>query len=205
MQEIHTDLQKLGGSGMGFGGGDFSNSPLLWLITLGFLGRNGGLFGGNDAQGTAAVANTTGIAENSAKIDCLAQGQSHLQNSISANADMARFDSLSAQLRAISETERDIQESQFRTTQAIEAQLAECCCRLEKGQQEIQTAIALQTNTLTMNANDNTQKILDNLCSSRIDDLRAQNDNLQRQLSVSETVKQVLAGLPGGHGRGLVA
>lgn len=191
MQEIHTDLQSLGGSGGGFGFGGGYN-PLLWLITLGFLrGGGGGFFGGGEAGGTAAVANTTGIAENSAKIDCLQQGQSFITNQLNEQASGARFNSISDQIRNVQETERDIQESMFRTTSAIQQALADCCCRLEKGQASIETALALQTNTLTTNANNNTQRIIDQITTDRVEALKSQNDSLQRQLGIAETVKQI--------------
>ncbi|QZI86719.1 hypothetical protein SIPHO019v1_50002, partial [Vibrio phage 82E32.1] len=68
MQTLNTDVDSIGG---GFGGmGGFGNNPLLWLITLGFLKGDSGLFGGNGNAGAGVLA-----GETQAKLDCLAQGQ----------------------------------------------------------------------------------------------------------------------------------
>lgn len=194
MQSLDTDIQALGGNG-GFGGGNYANNPLLWILTLGFLSRNNGIFGGG---GDASV----GVAENSAKLDCLAQGHAALQNSINQTTLAQSFERVSGQMSELagisrdqttllSGINRDTQDTIFRETSAIQRSLAECCCRLEKGQSEIQTAIALQTNTLVMNENANTQKILDRMCNDTIEALRTQNQNLQRELGIAETVKQI--------------
>ena len=189
MQEIHTDLQSAGGGG--WGGMGFGNNPLLWLITLGFLGGRNGFFGNNEGAGTAAVANTTGIAENSAKIDCLQQGQGFLQNSLNQNDLNNRFQGLRDEVVNLEGITRDINDTMFRESAAVQRAISDCCCRLEKGQANIETAIALQTNTLTTNANNNTQRIIDQITNGRIEDLKSANDALQRQLGIAETVKQI--------------
>jgi len=184
---IDQDVQSLGGGGgLGFGGG--GSNPLLWLITLAFLGnRNGVLGGGGDVASGAAVV---GVAENSAKLDCLQQGHASLMGQIAQTQTSNEFNNISRQISELASVDRDIQDSIFRETSALSRALADCCCELQKGQSDIQTAVALQTNTLVSNADQNTQRILDNLCESRIQALQTANATLRSELSESRIIAE---------------
>lgn len=182
MQSLDTDVQSLGGNG-GYGfGGNSMNNPLLWLITLGFLGGNrGGFFGGNNGESAA-------VASNAAKLDCLQQGQTALGQALMGQSEDFRFQNMTTNINNLSEITRDTQDTIFRETSALQRQLSDCCCRLEVGQKDIQTAIVLQTNELAMNQNSNTQKILDALCNNQIEALRTDNQNLRSNLNKAEII-----------------
>lgn len=183
---LQSEMQSLGGGGYGFGG-DTMNNPLMWLITLGFLGRNGGILGGGDQ-----VSNVASVA-NSAKIDCLQQGQTALADRIAAQSEEFRFQNMTANINNLADIERATQDTIFRETAAVQRLLAECCCETKMGIESVKTSIALQTNILTMNANENTQKILDKLCNNTIEALRTDNENLRSNLNKAEIIAAVAA------------
>jgi hypothetical protein len=206
MQSLDTDIQSLGGGGMGgFGGGGYN--PLLWLITLGFLGGRNGLLGGGNEAGAAAVG------ANSAKIDCLQQGQSFLQNSLNQqtqsqesdriNDNISRsFVNLNDNINNLSGIQRDVSDTIFRQTTLLSQQnaqennatlrtLAECCCDLKSGQQSIETAIAMQTNDLNTVSTAQTQRILDAINDNKVAALEAALAERTSQLNIAETVKQI--------------
>lgn len=191
---LQSEVQSLGGTGYGLGSDGFSNNPLMWLITLGFLSRNGGLLGGGGGE----VASAASIA-NSAKIDCLQQGQTALADRIASQSDEFRFQNMTTNINNLADIERATQDTIFRETAAVQRQLAECCCEIKEGIQGVNTAIALQTNTLTMNANANTQKILDALCNNQIEALRTDNNNLRSNLNKAEIIAAITAEC-GGNG-----
>lgn len=207
MQSLDTDIQSLGGGGMGgFGGGGYN--PLLWLITLGFLGGRNGLLGGGNEAGAGVIA-----GENSAKLDCLAQGQNSLQSQIIEQGQDVRFQNLNLaftdgfrnlndNLNNLAGIQRDTSDTIFRQTTllsqqnaaenaAMQRQLADCCCDLKAGQQATQTAIAMQTNELNTVATANTQRIIDAINDQTVESLKSQLAERTSQLNIAETVKQV--------------
>ncbi|EPW7384745.1 TPA: hypothetical protein ACMD15_003406 [Vibrio cholerae] len=178
--EPNIESVGFGGGMGGFGGAGYN--PLLWLITLGFLRGNGGFFGDNNG----ANANTLGAAgviagENSAKIDCLAQGQNMLAEQLRQQSDNFRFDGLNNQISELAGIARD---GQFQNTMLINnlsSQLSQCCCDLRTGQANLATAIQMQTNDLLVNANNNTQRIVDLITSQSIESKNERISELERQ------------------------
>lgn len=187
MQSLNTDIDSIGG---GFGGG-FGSNPLLWLITLGFLKGNDGLFG-NGNQGAGVLA-----GETQAKLDYLSQGQNTLQHQIANAADAERFGNISNQIDVLAQVSRGIQDTVFRENAAAQRQLSECCCDLKSGQQSIKTDIAMQTATLEASGLRNTQAILDKLCANESAVKDAEIRRLQDQLQTQTIIAQC-----GGKGGG---
>ncbi|CAM0053306.1 hypothetical protein VPHK479_0011 [Vibrio phage K479] len=191
MQTLNTDVDSIGG---GFGGmGGFGNNPLLWLITLGFLKGDGGLFGGGN-NGQAGVL----AGEAQAKLDCLAQGQDVLRAQAADNNISAQFNNLSNEIRGVAETARDSRDLTTSQLTSLAQSLASCCCDLKTGQQSIKTDVAMQTAQLLQAGTSNTQVILDKLCENQgaIKDaeLRRLQDDLQTQT--------ILASINNNHGHG---
>ncbi|CAL9955795.1 hypothetical protein VPHD472_0011 [Vibrio phage D472] len=181
MQTLNTDVDSIGG---GFGMGGFGNNPLLWLITLGFLKGDGGVFGGNN-NGQAGVL----AGEAQAKLDCLAQGQDVLRAQAADNNISAQFNALSNEIRGVSETARDSRDLTTTQLTALAQSLASCCCDLKTGQQSIKTDVAMQTAQLLQAGTANTQTILDKLCENQAAikdaEIRRLQDALQTQTIIS--------------------
>ncbi|CAL9957496.1 hypothetical protein VPH1254_0028 [Vibrio phage 1254] len=182
MQTLNTDVDSIGG---GFGGmGGFGNNPLLWLITLGFLKGDSGLFGGNGNAGAGVLA-----GETQAKLDCLAQGQDVIRAQAADNNISAQFNNLSGEIRGVAEAARDSRDLTTGQLTSLAQSLASCCCDLKTGQQAIKTDVAMQTAQLLQAGTANTQVILDKLCENNAAikdaEIRRLQDALQTQTIIA--------------------
>ncbi len=183
MQSLTTDIDSIGG-GMGGMGGGFGNNPLLWLITLGFLKGDGGLFGGNNGNAGAGVL----AGETQAKLDCLAQGQDIIRAQAADNNISAQFNNLSGEIRGVAESARDSRDLTTSQLTNLAQSLASCCCDLKTGQQSIKTDVAMQTAQLFQAGTANTQAILDKLCDSQNAIAQAEIRRLQDALQTQTII-----------------
>lgn len=71
----------------------------------------------------------------------------------------------------------------LQSSNAIQSQLAQCCCNLERGQERIACQMATDTGAIISAGNQNTQRILDYLCNEKIEALRAENTQLSNTIS----------------------
>lgn len=176
-------LMGNGGSG-GFGGGNSMNNPLLWLITLGFLGRNGGLLGGgNDAATAAAVAGTTTpkdvaaqlntmTASNNAAFGEISEGLCHLGRSGDANT-ASIIQGQSAQNMNAAQNAAAIVQAVTTGNYTLAAQLAKCCCENQLATEQTKNLVgltALQTQNEVSKGN---AALANQIASSRCDILNA--------------------------------
>ncbi|HEQ3590726.1 TPA: hypothetical protein VGT17_005234 [Vibrio harveyi] len=187
------NIDNIGGGGWGGIGG--ANNPLLWLITLGFLKGNDGLFGGggNSGAGAGFVA-----GEQSGKIDCLAAGQDNIQEQIRAQSQVQQFDRLSAELSVLAAVSRDGQAAITGQVNDLRSQLAECCCEINQNINGVNTQIAQQTSTLLFDSAQQTQKILDKLCDQEAQRNRTVINDLERQLQTQTILNNCNGGGNGG-------
>lgn len=201
-------IDAIGGDGFG-GFGGFGSNPLLWLITLGFLKGDGGLFGnGGNGEGAAGVL----AGQTQSKLDCLAAGQDVLRQQAADNNISAQFTALGngiAELGSVSRDQSDrLAAIQRADTAAItgqindlRAQQAECCCETKLGIAGIDTSIQNQTATLLASGLSNTQKILDKINDNALAACQTENANLRQQLTTAEIIASVRNNC-GGNGGG---
>lgn len=187
------EVDSIGGGlgGYGFGGG---LGFLPWLL---LFAKDGGLFGNGNGAGAGVLAGQT-----QSKLDCLAQGHEQLSMQIAGNRQDGQFAALNAQLSELESIGRDNQLQLADRINALSAQNAECYCELREGQQEIKTSIAMQTNELNVNANANTQRILDALNAQNISVLENDNARLREQLNRSEIIGAINSECGHRHGGG---
>lgn len=69
--------------------------------------------------------------------------------------------------------------------QAIQAQLAQCCCDNRAATQDVKYTIATEACNTRQNSTANTQAILDKLCQLELDGYKRENDNLRTQLNMA--------------------
>lgn len=108
---VITDNRGGGEDGMGFG-----SNPLLWLITLGFLGRNGGLLGGGGDSGGSAEANTALINANTAAVVA--------SQTAASNAQMQNVISSQNTTNQLNNMQQDIMSNSLAVTTALATQQA---------------------------------------------------------------------------------
>lgn len=191
-QTLAYDVDAIGSGSNGFGN---MNNPLLWLITLGFLGGGNGLGFGRSNEGAGVLA-----GETQAKLDCLGQQHATLMSQIAKNDTDANFVTLGQAVAETASVQRDTTAAITAQNNDLSRQIADCCCNVRESIQGVRTDIALQTNTLTMNANENTQKILDRMCANEVAAVQAENNKLATQLSEARIIAAL--GSNGGHGHG---
>tara|TARA_R110002012_G_scaffold65111_3_gene170811 strand:+ start:1439 stop:2095 length:657 start_codon:yes stop_codon:yes gene_type:complete len=196
MQSITSDIDSIGGGMGGMGMGGFGNNPLLWLITLGFLRGDGGLFGGNNNNNAQSAGAGVLAGETQAKLDCLAQQHQTLSNQITNGDNVARFQAVSNQITNLEGVSRDGVAAVTNQINDLRAQAAECCCDTKVAIQEVNTNIAQQTATLAAEGLANTQRILDRLCAGDL----ALKDAEIRRLQDSLQTQTIIANCHGGHG-----
>lgn len=177
-----ADVNSIGGGlGGGLGGGGF----LPWLFLL-LLGKDGNALGGGN-NGAAGVL----AGETQAKLDCLSQGQANINANIQNAEQAERFNNISQQLTAAEAVNRAGQGVINDRINTIGAKLAECCCENLVGQQEIKTAIAMQTNALVVNEDKNAQRILDKINENALKACETDAANLRSQLNEQRVLTAV--------------
>lgn len=193
-------MNNRSGGGL-LGGGE--GGGILWvIILLALLGRGGGLFGGNagEAAVPAALHGDAGrelimnaIQGNGVAIrDLAAALNTSVQNVQTTLCGIGNsITQLSGQVGMSSQ---QIINSILSGNQTIAAQLAQCCCDVQKDIMtqgyENQLANLNQTNTLTATMNGNNRAVLDridafetNQLRDKIEALREKNQTLQNEIS----------------------
>lgn len=163
-------------SGGCFGGGA-GGIVLIILFAMIFLFGGGGLFGGN----RGGNPNGQPVTE-------------------AALCNAMNFNDLASQVGRISDT----QQTQFMQLNnglcqigyetlgnfnALERQLASCCCDVQRGIDSVNYNGAMNTAAINANTTAQTQKILDAICGNRMADMQNQISQLQLQSALSGVVR----------------
>ena len=153
----------------GGGFGDFGNG---WWIILLFLFAGGGFGWGNGfGNGNGAAMN----ADIQRGFD-----QSAMMNGISGIQNTLNSMQMSDMNRSF-----DMQTSVLQGFNGLQAQLAQCCCDNRMATVQTQNIVQTEGAATRLAIEKQTQAILDKLCDQEIEQLRAQNVNLQNQLNMA--------------------
>lgn len=93
------------------------------------------------------------------------------------------------------ETRESIMQSNFNNQasfNAIQNQLASCCCDLGRGQENIKYALAQSTCDIMANADKNTDRIINHLVQTEMDALRTELQSAQMQLSQNAQTNSIV-------------
>lgn len=169
------------------------NNPLLWLITLGFLGRNGGLLGGGNAGEAATLAAATTPKDIAAQLNVLSAANCASNHEIlealcglgrSGDANTASIiQGQSAQNMATAQNTAAIVSAITTGNSSLAAQLAKCCCENQLATEQTKNLVnmtALQTQNLVNTTACQTQN---QLAASVCEIKQHEDDNAQKILA----------------------
>lgn len=198
----------LGGFG-GFGGGFGNMFEFPWLLN----GQNGINNNVNDGFRSAQISDSItsvrdGIAGISTQIcggvgdiqmaiagtnQNISNGTASIQNSLcqgfagTTAAVTGAQNAITAQMynNEIANLNRsfDAQSANSQHLNALQAQLAQCCCDNRAATQDVKYTIATEACATRANNTQNTQAILDKLCQLELDGYKRENDQLRAQLN----------------------
>lgn len=176
----------------GFGGG--MDGWWIILLFLFLLGGNGG-FGGNNANGLYPFMNQTEQINDGFRSQALGATIDGVQNGITSgfgdiqtalcggfagvNAAIANANTASLERSFAAQT------AVAQDFNALQAQLAQCCCDNRMATVQTQNIVQSEGAATRLAIQNQTQQILDKLCAQEIETLRAQNVSLQNQLNMA--------------------
>lgn len=181
-----------GGFGNGFGGG-YGGSTFPWLLN-GQNGINSNI--SNGFQNAQLNDNVTSVRDGiSALSTQLCNSTSTVQmgmangfNGVNTSINGAQ-NALAQQMytNQIADLERSYaaQTASSQSMNALQAQLAQCCCDNRAATQDVKFTIAQEECATRANSTANTQAILDKLCQLELDNYKRDNDNLRSQLNLA--------------------
>lgn len=161
----------------GYGNGMFGNDGSWWIIVLLLFGwgRNG--FGGNGNCATQSDL-SSGFANSEIMSDL---------NTIILNQSQGFNGINTAILQSTNASEKGFAQLGYN--------IANCCCDIKGAIADVKYANERQTCDLITNQNANTQRILDYLCSEKINSITAENVALKGQISNYNQTNAIVSAL----------
>ena len=150
-----------------FGGG----SILLVLVLFFILMMGGGNWGGRGNAVTEADL-------------CNANSFSELKAGVARNGD-----AISGMYTGLQNGLSNLGYETLRNFNTMQAQLADCCCTIQRGIDSVNYNGAINTSNIIQAQERGTQKILDAICGNRMQDMQAQINQLQLQAALCGVVR----------------
>ena len=178
------------GNGMGNFGGD---GGFLWLIL--FFALFGGMWGGNGMMGGMGLypwMNQADITTNGFQNQALNTAVAGVQNAVNngfANAEVANCgraaDAMqTAYQNQIADMERsyNAQTANAQSFNALQAQLAQCCCDNRLATCQTQNIVQTEAAATRASASADNQRVMDKLCQLELDGVKNQYAQAQREI-----------------------
>ena len=150
-----------------FGGG----SILLVLVLFFILMMGGGNWGGRGNAVTEADL-------------CNANSFSELKAGVARNGD-----AISGMYTGLQNGLSNLGYETLRNFNTLQAQLADCCCTIQRGIDSVNYNGAINTGNIIQAQERGTQKILDAICGNRMADMQSQINQLQLQAALCGVVR----------------
>ena len=150
-----------------FGGG----SILLVLVLFFILMMGGGNWGGRGNAVTEADL-------------CNANSFSELKAGVARNGD-----AISGMYTGLQNGLSNLGYETLRNFNTLQAQLADCCCTIQRGIDSVNYNGAINTSNIIQAQERGTQKILDAICGNRMADMQNQINQLQLQAALCGVVR----------------
>ena len=181
-------------SNNGYGNGMFGDGAwwIIILLLFGWWGNGNNGFGGNNGGGfmtgydLGKVATTNDVASgfnNSAVLSSLNDlklGQAGIQQTLCQGFNGVNTSILST----ANATQREIGDLGYK--------LQDCCCKIERGLDNVNFNLAKSTCDIIRSGQDNTRSIIDYLTNNEITKLRAENTVLTNQLSQNAQTSTII-------------
>lgn len=176
---IGRDTVNNGYGNNGFFGGDWAWWIVILLLFGWGNGGNNGFLGGYDV-GKLATTNDVAVGfNNSAVLNSLNDiklGQAGIQQTLCQGFN-------------------GVNTSVLTSTNALQSQLADCCCQTQRAIDGVNYNMAKNTCDIIQAGKDNTQRIVDFLTSDKISSLQAENAALSNQLSQFNQTNNIINAL----------
>ena len=157
------------GENDGWGGGSWVLIILFLIIMMG--GGNWGGFGNRGGAVTEADL-------------CSSQSFTELKQGVARNGD-----AIAGMYTGLQNGLSNLGYETLRNFNTLGAQLADCCCTIQRGIDGVNYNGAINTSNIIQSQERNTQKILDVLCGNRMADMQNQINQLQLQSALCGVVR----------------
>ena len=174
--DTNTYMPVMPANGMGEGLGGWW--IILLFLFLGF-GNGFGGFGGNNGAGFVGADVQRGFDQSS-----LMNGITGLQSSVTNGFAQSEIAANSRQMADMNQS-FGVQTSILQGFNGLQAQLSQCCCDNRLATVQTQNIVQSEGAATRLAIENQTQSILDKLCSLEIDNLKGQIVNLQGQLNAA--------------------
>ena len=152
--------------------GMFGGGPILLVLVLFFiLMMGGGNWGGRGNAVTEADL-------------CNANSFSELKAGVARNGD-----AISGMYTGLQNGLSNLGYETLRNFNTLQAQLADCCCTIQRGIDSVNYNGAINTSNIIQAQERGTQKILDAICGNRMADMQNQINQLQLQAALCGVVR----------------
>lgn len=155
-----------GNDGM-FGGGSVFLVLVLFLILM---------MGGGNWNGRGNAVTEADL--------CNANSFSELKAAVARNGD-----NISGAYTGLQNGLSNLGYETLRNFNTLQAQLADCCCTIQRGIDSVNYNGAINTSNIIQAQERGTQKILDAICGNRMQDMQAQINQLQLQAALCGVVR----------------
>lgn len=170
------------GFGGGFGGGSYGAYDFPWLLN-GQAGINANT--NNGFRDAMINDNITSVRDGIADISTQLCGGFAGVTAAVNGAQNAVSQQLYTNQIADMERSFNAQTASTQGMNAIQSQLAQCCCDNRAATADVKYTIATEACANRANSTANTQAILDKLCQLELDGYKRENDNLRSQLNMA--------------------
>lgn len=170
------------GFGGGFGGGSYGAYDFPWLLN-GQAGINANT--NNGFRDAMINDNITSVRDGIADISTQLCGGFAGVTAAVNGAQSAVSQQLYTNQIADMERSFNAQTASTQGMNAIQSQLAQCCCDNRAATADVKYTIATEACADRANSTANTQAILDKLCQLELDGYKRENDNLRSQLNMA--------------------
>jgi hypothetical protein len=167
-----SDIAAVTGNENGFGGnGGWFGMIILFALIFGW---GGGGFGAN--RGGEQPVTQAGL--------CNAMNFNNLENTVGRLSDQQQFNYQGLQNGLCNIGYENLQNSN-----ALQRQISDCCCTTQRAIDSVNYNAAMNTASINATTTEQTQKILDALCTNRMADMQNQINQLQLQSALSGVVR----------------